>query len=408
MKLRLKTALNRDIDGIWVMLPVTASDNTTRAMQRLFSNQNEEGRQIRNNRIQIHVGITRSDEMVTPTSDADYDKPGFVRKMEDIYNSLKALEFQAKQDFSADSTKCVTHHFKKVKSYIENLENIKKCSDESDSEEIIPNLKEVAKELTTKFKELLDNNSSLKYLVDIITSLQKQIFSSFEVPIFFKSVSLQENFQHFNVDLISTDYAKEVALDIARMNESYQFQQWLHWNTAYAFQQSVQTGVKFVSRAMQHGRISIYIEGDVQKAINRDWSKETCQVNYRNINFSDKSTISLLNALGLAQSPLTDNNLKDSLRMFFYRNFSGESQWRFNRAMSRSIRRLSYLEPKIKESVDNAFKEGRGCVDASQGVCNTLSEYKKLYQAHDFYQTISSVLNDELSKEFNKLFYVIN
>ncbi|MGG3840823.1 hypothetical protein ABEV00_27940 [Paenibacillus thiaminolyticus] len=176
MKLRLKTALNRDIDGIWVMLPVTASDNTTRAMQRLFSNQNEEGRQIRNNRIQIHVGITRSDEMVTPTSDADYDKPGFVRKMEDIYNSLKALEFQAKQDFSADSTKCVTHHFKKVKSYIENLENIEKCSDESDSEEIIPNLKEVAKELTTKFKELLDNNSSLKYLVDIITSLQANFF----------------------------------------------------------------------------------------------------------------------------------------------------------------------------------------------------------------------------------------
>ncbi|MBG9736732.1 hypothetical protein ABD86_18665 [Paenibacillus alvei] len=48
-----------------------------------------------------------------------------------------------------------------------------------------------------------------------------QIFSSFEVPIFFKSVSLQGNFQHFNLDLISTDYAKEVALDIARMSKSY-------------------------------------------------------------------------------------------------------------------------------------------------------------------------------------------
>ncbi|MBG9746522.1 hypothetical protein ABD86_22190 [Paenibacillus alvei] len=207
--------------------------------------------------------------------------------------------------------------------------------------------------------------------------MQKQIFFSFEVPIFFKSVSLQGNFQHFNLDLISTDYAKEVALDIARMSKSYQFQ-WLHWNTAYAFQQSVQTGVKFVSRAMQHGRISIYIDGDVQKAINRDWSKETCQFNSRNIIFSDKSTIPLLNALGLAQSPLTENNLKDSLRMFFYRNFSGESQWRCNRSMSRSIRRLSYLEPKIKESVDNAFKEGQGSVNASQGVCNMLSCMEKI------------------------------
>ncbi|MEO3946747.1 hypothetical protein [Gorillibacterium sp. CAU 1737] len=408
MKLRLKTALNRDIDGIWVMLPVTAADHTTRSMQRLFSNQNEEGRQIRNNRIQIHVGITRSDEMVTPTSDADYDKPGFVRKMEAIYNSLKALELQAQQDFSADSAKCVTHHYKKVKSYIEDLENIGKCSDECDSEEISPNLKEVAKELTIKFKELLDNNTSLKYLVEIITSLQKQIFSSFEVPIFFKSVSLQENFQHFNVNLFSTGYAKEVALDIARMSESYQFQHWLHWNTAYAFQQSVQTGAKFVSRAIQNGRISIYIDGDVQKAINRDWSKETCQINYHNISFADKSTTSLLNALGLAQSPLTDSNLRDSLRMFFYRNFSGDTQWRFNRAMSRSIRRLSYLEPKIKDSVDNAFREGRAYEDASRGVYNMLSEYKNLYQAHDFYQTISTVLNDELSKEFNKLFYVLN
>ncbi|MBG9736733.1 hypothetical protein ABD86_18660 [Paenibacillus alvei] len=59
---------------------------------------------------------------------------------------------------------------------------------------------------------------------------------------------------------------------------------------------------------------------------------------------------------------------------------------------------ITVLEPKIKESVDNAFKEGQGSVNASQGVCNMLSEYKKLYQAHDFYQTISSVLNDELSK----------
>lgn len=408
MKMRLKTALNRDIDGIWVMLPVTAPDNTTRAMQRLFSNQSEEGRQIRNDKIQIHVGITKSDEMVTPTSDADYDKSGFVEKMVDIYNSLKALEVQAQQDFLANSAKCVTHHFKKVKSYIEDLENIEKCTDESESEEITPELKEVSRELATQFKELLDHNSSLKYLVEIITRLQKQIFSSFEVPIFFKSVSLEANFQHFNVNLISPDSAKEVALDIARLSESYQFQQWLHWNTAYAFQQSILTGVKFVSRAMQHGRISIYIDGDVQKAMNRDWSTEICQINYRNINFTDKSTTSLLNALGLDQSPLTDNNLKDSLRKFFYRNFLGDSKWRFNRAISRSIRRLSYLEPKIKESVDNAFKEGRRSDDASKGVYYMLSEYKKLYQADDFYQTISNVLNDELTKEFNKLFYVLN
>lgn len=113
MKMRLKTALNRDIDGILIMLPTTSFDGTTHAIQRLFSNQSDEGRQIRKNKVQLHVAITRADEKVTPTSDVEYDEINFIKNMNDIYESLKRLEISAAQNFMAESARCVTNHYKK-------------------------------------------------------------------------------------------------------------------------------------------------------------------------------------------------------------------------------------------------------------------------------------------------------
>lgn len=74
--------------------------------------------------------------------------------------------------------------------------------------------------------------------------------------------------------------------------------------------------------------------------------------------------------------------------------------------MSRAVRRLSYREPSLKSRVDEAFKIGWE-TDASAGVQSMLQKYKEIYQSLDFYQEVIEVMNDELTKEFNKLFYVI-
>ncbi|MEK4512504.1 hypothetical protein [Paenibacillus sp. FSL K6-2524] len=397
MKKRLKTALNCDIDGILLMLPTNSFDAITQAMKNLFSNQSEEGRQIRQSKIQIHAAITRADEKVTPNSDVDYDQDTYISEMNNIYMSLKSLEESAIQNFSAKTAKCVTNQYKKVKAY---LNDLKEHGQE---------------ELANNFDILLANHSGLNYLFEIVSDLQKQIFSfnssfsSNAEPIILKSVANNIEEQHFKVDLISDNFAKEAAKDIADSSKSYHFDEWLHWVTAFAFRDSVINGTKFVSKAMIHGRINIYIDGDVLNAINRKWINQTCNFTIRNVDFSHERSSSLLRALGISSDNVDENVIENSLKDFFFQNFTDTSLWRFYRAMSRTVRRLSYQEPWIMKRVDDAFREAYWKLDgdASTAVYNMLHEYKKIYQSDDFYQTIIEVMNDELTKEFNKLFYVV-
>jgi len=397
MKIRLYSALYRNIDGILVMLPTTTFTDITQAIQRLFSTQSDEGRRIRDSKIQIHVAITKADEKVTPTIDADINPVGFVRNMFEIHESLKEIEDNAKQSLSAVTTRCVTNHYKKTQLYIQDLANIK--------QDKLSNIKQ--DELAQSFEEMLGNQSSLNYLVEIISKLQSQIFPSYPAPVIFKSLAEQkDNATHFKVELIPPYFAMQVAESIAATSIAYHFSQRLHWKTAIAFLDSVRYGYKFVSRAIVNGKINIYIDGDLHKASGQEWTNHTYQITAHNVDFENVDSLSLLSALGLNKNESIEI-VRKSLQEYFFRNISGAYYWRYHRALSQTVRRLSYAEPHIMQQLEEAFIEGRRMDDASNGVGQMLQTFQHIYQSPNFYLTIQNILNEELTCEFNKLFYVI-
>ncbi|AZS14677.1 hypothetical protein [Paenibacillus lutimineralis] len=393
---RLKAAINNDCDGILLMLPPTLRDGEMRTMERLFSSKSEEWRQIQRNNIKVYIGLSRADEEVAPQFDIDSDKDSFVKEMNSIFDHLKKKEQAVKESFQAVKAKCITNQPRKIKQYLTDLIDL-------EQDELT--------ELAHQFEEMLGEQSSLVFLFQMATALQKQHFPS-EKPIFFKATSIAEDGLHIKLNPVESDSVSQMARAIHETSQSYVVENWLHWNTAYAVRDSVRYGTKFVSRAIQHGRISIYIDGDLRNAAARfQWKFKPAAPNdvfVSHIDLSSPESASLLDELDLSLDQANEDLVKTKLlEKLFIKNFTGDYEWRFWRAMSRVIRRLSYTDPIIKEELESRFNRGNQLHDPSYGVECMLQYYQGLYQSPKFQKKIEEVLNEELSREFNKFFFAI-
>lgn len=391
---RLKAAINNDCDGILLLLPPNLRDGDMRTMQRLFSSQSEEGRQIQRNNIKLYVGLSRADEEVAPQFDIVSDPDSFVDEMNTIFKHLKLKEQTVKESFHAVQAKCITTQPRKIMQFITDLNDL-------GHDEFI--------ELANQFQEMLGEESSLIYLFQMATALQKQHFPS-EKPIFFKAASNAHDFLHIKLHPVEPDSVSQMARTIYETSHSYVVEDWLHWKTAYAVRDSVRYGTKFASRAIQNGRISIYIDGDLHKAARFSWKyKEATpnEVSIYDIDLLSPASASLVDALNLTPDKVNEDLVKEGLQKLFIKNFSGDSSWRFWRAMSRAVRRLSYTDPVIMKEVEGRFNKGNRDKDPSHGVECMLQYYQELYQSPSFQKKIEEVLSEELSREFNKFFFAI-
>ncbi len=386
---RLRAVLNSGCQGILLMLPAGLRDENMRTIQRRFSSESEEGRQIKRNHIPVFLGIARADEEITPQVEAEEDEAAFTEEMRRIWARLSGIRDQWKTRFRAEDARFLTNQPKKITAYLNDLDNM----DDS---------------LVKQLEESLGNRSALYYLFKITATLQKNLFNS-EKPIFFKVSQPETDGFHFLLHVVSHDAVKEMASTLAQISSQYHITQWLHWNTAYAFRDSVYNGYKFVSRAVKNGRISIYIDGDVKKAAHTSHWTFTAftldQIELKNIDLLSSNSASLYEALKLSPSSAGEIEVKCGLKKLFIDNFTKEYSWRFWRAMDRAIRRLSYEEPRIKAEVFRAFESGRFTQDASNGVEQMLDYYRSLYQNPHFVEEIEHILNEELSKEFNNFFF---
>lgn len=391
---RLKAAINNDCDGILLMLPPTLRDGEMRTMQRLFSSQSDEGRQIQRNNIKLYIGLSRADEEVAPQFDIISDPEGFIDEMKSILKHLKEKEHAAKENFRAVKARCITTQPRKIMQFITDLSDLEKTE---------------YTDLANQFEEMLGEKSSLVLLFQMATALQKLHFPS-EQPIFFKATSISDTDLHIKLRPIVAESISQMAHNIHDISQSYVVENWLHWKTAYAVRDSVRYGTKFVSRAIHNGRISLYVDGDLQKAARFSWKFKRASsdnVLISHIDLSSSESLSLAKSLNLEPTQVNEEHVKKGLQNLFIQNFAGDSSWRFWRAMTRAIRHLSYSDPIIMSNVESNFSKGNNQHDPSYGVECMLHYYQELYQSPKFQEKIEGVLNEELSREFNKFFFAV-
>lgn len=392
---RLRTALNSGCQGVLLMIPASLRDEKKRTIQRCFSSESEEGRQIRRNKIPVFLGIARADEEITPQTDMDEDEDTFAEEMRAIWERLANIKSQWKSQFHAQEARYLTNQPKKVAAYLDDLRRIS-TEDETLADEI---------------ERFLGTRSALDYIFDITADLQTRLFPS-DKPIFFRATQPTNDSLHVRLHVISHESAKEMADALAEASQSYHFEHWLHWRTAYAFRDSVYAGHKFISRAKQNGRIYIYVDGDAKKASNdaqwRITEFDPDQITLNGIDLTSPESTPLYEALGLDPKDASMEDVQQGLRALFCQHFMKEnSSWRFLRALDRTVRRVSFDDARIRTKAMGAFEAGRISDDPSAGVDEMLKFYRKLYTNPQLADLIEDIFNDELSKEFNNFFYAL-
>lgn len=385
---RLRAALNSGCQGILLMLPPCLKDNEKRTIQRRFSTETDEGRRIKRNEIPLFLGIARADEEVTPKVDFEEDTVAYNREMARIWEKLSDIRTTWRAQFRAVDARYLTNQPKKIKAYLDDL-------------------KEVNSGLAMTYENHLGTESALNYLFEIAAKLQLQLFPS-EKPIFFRASQEEVDGLHIGLNIVKRDAVDEMAASLAEASQAYRVPQWLHWNTAYAFRDATFGGYQFTSRAIQNGRIALYIKGDVDKAARKPkWGVTAFNehVELKHIDLASPDSASLVKSLELVSPAVGEEDVKRGLYKLFKENFTGTSSWRFWRAIDAMVCRLSYAAPSIWASAHQAFESGRMAEDASEGVARMLDYYRNLYQHPKLADAIEAMLNEELTKEFNSFFF---
>lgn len=386
---RLNAALDMGCHGILLMLMPGMKDSQIRAIQRKFSTETEEGRKIRNKKIPVFLGIARADDEVTPSITAEEDDFAYRDEMVKIWDSLSAIKQDWQTKLNAEDARYITNQPKKIKAFLDDLD-------------------EVDSDLANKFRKDFGIKAAFQYFFDITVKLQKQIFPN-ETPIFYHATAEEEN-GNIKLRVVTRNDLTAAVSELKEFSQKYYVPQWLHWNTAYAFYNATLGGYRFASRAVQNGRISIYIRGDVSKSIHEfkmNWDGDlAAETDIKTIDLHSEDSKSLLERLEVdVNSPYVEDHLKCKLYEMFKENFTGDSSWRFLRAIEQVICRLSYSDPDIREGAINAFQEGRRAMDANEGVIDMLNYYKHIYEHEDLPDVIAKMINEELTKEFNSFFF---
>lgn len=386
---RLRAALNSGCQGILLMLPPSLKDNEKRTIQRRFSTETDEGRRIKRNEIPLFLGIARADEEVTPKVDYEEDPDAYSQEMTRIWEKLSDIRVMWSSQFRAEDARYLTNQPKKIKAYLDDL-------------------KEINPDLAETYENHLGTESALDYLFEVTTKLQLQLFPS-KKPIFFRASQQEPDDLHISLQVVKRDAVDEMAASLSEASREYCVPQWLHWNTAYAFRDATFGGYPFISRAVQNGRISLYIKGDVDKAARATkWGVTAFNdhVVLKHIDLTSPDSASLLKNLELDTVVVAEeDDVKRGLCKLFKDNFIGTSSWRFWRAIDAMVCRLSYTEPSIRDSAHKAFESGLRAEDANAGVVCLLDYYRNLYQNSKLAGAIEYILNDELTKEFNNFFF---
>lgn len=388
---RLNAALNTGCHGILVMMP-PMKDGQERTMFRAYSTQTDEGRRIRRNAINIYLGIARIDEEITPSVEFEEDEDAYHQEMKEKRDTLFKRKEAWKTQIKAKDARYITNSPKKIKAYLDDL-------------------KEIDPELAEWFARDMSIDAIYRYLFDITKEMQKRMFPN-NTPIFYH-VNQAAKEGTIKLKLVNPNDVKDVANSLSAYSDKYCISQWLHWNTAYAFYNATLEGRRFLSKAVQNGRISIYIKGDVNNAImpfqnswqdNTEWDRNVEeQVDISAVDLINSSSKSLLERVSVGDNTAI-SHVKDGLYRLFRSNFTGDFMWRFWRVIDRVICRLS-CEGDVRNDASAAFQHGRLEHDASGGVEEMLHYYRCLYNSANLADTVAEIMNEEFTKEFNSFFF---
>lgn len=395
---RLNAALNIGCQGIFLLMPVMREPEE-RIIFRAFSPQTEEGRRIRQNNIDVYLGMAKADAEVEPSVEFDEDADGFRQEMEQLQHTLVERKDRWKEKIKATDCKCITNFPKKIKSY---LDDLKEIAPES--------------ELSQWFEQNMSIDATWQYFFDMAKTLQKKMFSS-ENPIFYRTNRNSQN-SAIKLFVVKGDDVQEIAQKLSTRSKEYCLNGWLHWKTAYAFYDATLDGRQFVSRAVENAQISLYIKGDVFRAFqnssfysqwqNSDrWNhpaKLSENMDLSDVDLNDSiSKFSLLKRIHVENSMETES-IKEALYQLFRSNFTGNSLWRLHRVMDRVFCRLS-CEGFVRDLAIAAFQRGLSLENANCGVAEMLEFYRSFYQDPCLVYLISFIINEEITKEFNNFFF---
>lgn len=388
---RLNAALNTGCHGILVMMP-PMKDGQERTLFRAYSTQTDEGRRIRRKDINIYLGIAKIDEEITPSVEFEEDEDAYHKEMKEKRDALYKRKEAWKTQIKAKDARYITNSPKKIKAYLDDL-------------------KEIDPELTEWFAQDMSIDAIYRYLFDITKEMQERMFPN-HTPIFYRVNSTSEE-GTIKIKLVNANDVKDIVNSLSAYGDKYYISQWLHWNTAYAFYNATLEGRRFLSKAVQNGRISIYIKGDVNNAImpfqnswqnNTEWDRNIDeQVDISAVDLINSSSKSLLERVN-AEDNIVISHIKNGLYSLFRSNFTGDFMWRYWRVIDRVACRLS-CEGVVRDGASAAFQHGRLVYDASGGVEEMLYYYQCFYNSANLADTVAEIMNEEFTKEFNNFFF---
>lgn len=400
---RLRAALDTGCDGILFMMPSSTPQATQDAVIRALSNATQEGRQIRNENIDVYAAFSKIDEEINPKLSIDDGEAEYYDEMRRIKETLEQKLHSLTDRLPVKCVQYITTQPKKIKSYLDDLEEIE---DEIDGEK-----------LSEWFNKHVGLAAMYEFIYEITYDLQTRFFPNRNVPIFYRATPSQQ-FPAIKMDIFTAADVQDVAEYLKQCSQNYKIEKWLHWNTAYAAQSAMLSGTYFQSKAKENGRITITMRNDVTLALQKfcqDWGKgnygpqtnpdRTNRINIDNVVLDDEATTPLLEVIGL-DCNATHEQVRKGLYNLMHFNFSGQNSWRFYHVVNQVIARLSCTGV-IHNEIDNRFDQGLRERDASWGVEKALAHYRFVYQHNELAALIATILNQELTNSFNNFFFPV-
>ncbi|MFD2117621.1 hypothetical protein ACFSTH_11535 [Paenibacillus yanchengensis] len=388
-EMSLKEIINLGVDAILLLKKHNVSTDDDKTLSSLFSYQNETGREIRDRDIQLYIGISQSDEIITKSDASDMDDYIFVDVMKDNLADIEKIESETKKSFKAEKVCCITTKPKNVSIYIDEL--------------IIRGQQELA----GNFSSRLSEEAIYEYLVDILFEIQlKRFYKDGEGrvnPFFYVG---KENAWSLKLKYNEQELVERVEAMRELVKIKYVLNEHLYWSTAEAFIRSLRTGVRFISKAVVNGRISIYVDGDIEGTKLNDLLFSAIEFQGNNIDLSHPSSSTFLEHLKLTTDDVADQNkVNIALTNFLVNEFTKDNRKRLYNVMYNVRRALSYSYPVLREKFETKLQNVYGYNNMVQAALNVYQEY---YNSDEFIAHLKEVIRDEYTKEFNKMFYPIN
>lgn len=385
---RLSAAVTKGCGAILLLMPNSVIEDLRLMILQSFRAKEPE---LKKDHIPVYLAIARADEVLTFKADIDEDEDAFRDEARTKWTALREQKNKWQADFKAVDARYITNQPKLGQAYIDDI-------------------KTADPELGGEVADAISREASFEYLYNIARNTQRSLFpQGSSKPIFVNLTHPAADECLIRLQAFSAEQVVAAAQELKKSAKKYYIQNRLHWNTAKAFWDHHRSyGDKFVSRAMQYGRIYVHIDGDVRQALGGlsiGALADPDQVDLGQIRLEDNRghSSSLFERLGLPEDA-SEEEVKKALWQLFLNNFGAKTSVGFARVLTQAVRRISFKNE--EDTVTSCYEKGCAA-DYNQGVEDVLAYYRGYFSSKTVAADIAGTLNDEFSRAFSWFFFAI-